>query len=124
MTNSRVDAVTVEAAGERLDAVLSPTPLQLNPRLSERVGGQVWLKREDLQVVRSYKVPHLAAGDLPVPSVAWGWLQPWLYTKARHHTRWATSIKPATAGTGRVSLPPSRPSADGLRLRRRRWELR
>jgi threonine dehydratase len=56
MTNGRVDAAVVEAAGERLAAVLSPTPIQLNPRLSERVGGQVWLKREDLQVVRSYKV--------------------------------------------------------------------
>jgi threonine dehydratase len=56
MVSSRVDAAAVEAAAERLGAVLTPTPLQLNPRLSERIGGQVWLKREDLQVVRSYKV--------------------------------------------------------------------
>ena len=56
MVSSTVDAAAVEAAGRRLAAVLSPTPLQPNPRLSERIGGQVWLKREDLQVVRSYKV--------------------------------------------------------------------
>jgi threonine dehydratase len=56
MVSNPVDAVAVEEAGRRLAAVLTPTPLQLNPRLSERVGGQVWLKREDLQVVRSYKV--------------------------------------------------------------------
>ena len=56
MVSSTVDAAAVEAARRRLAAVLSPTPLQLNPRLSERIGGQVWLKREDLQVVRSYKV--------------------------------------------------------------------
>jgi threonine dehydratase len=56
MVNSRVDAAAVEAAGRRLAAVLTPTPLQQNPRLSERIGGQVWLKREDLQIVRSYKV--------------------------------------------------------------------
>lgn len=56
MVSSMVDAAAVEAAGRRLAAVLTPTPLQPNPRLSERIGGQVWLKREDLQVVRSYKV--------------------------------------------------------------------
>jgi threonine dehydratase len=56
MVSGGVDAAAVEAAGERLGPVLSPTPLQLNPRLSERVGGPVWLKREDLQAVRSYKV--------------------------------------------------------------------
>jgi threonine dehydratase len=54
--SSAVDADAVEAAARRLDAVLDPTPLQLNPRLSERIGGQVWLKREDLQPVRSYKI--------------------------------------------------------------------
>jgi len=56
MASSPVDASVVEAAGRRLSAVLTPTPLQSNVRLSERIGGQVWLKREDLQVVRSYKV--------------------------------------------------------------------
>jgi threonine dehydratase len=56
MLSSTVDAAAVEDARRRLAAVLTPTPLQLNPRLSERIGGQVWLKREDLQTVRSYKV--------------------------------------------------------------------
>jgi threonine dehydratase len=56
MVSTSVNADAVEAAQERLSAVLSPTPLQLNPRLSARIAGQVWLKREDLQVVRSYKV--------------------------------------------------------------------
>jgi threonine dehydratase len=51
-----VDADAVDAARVRLASVLSPTPLQLNARLSERIGGSVWLKREDLQPVRSYKV--------------------------------------------------------------------
>ena len=56
MASRTVDASTVEAAGRRLATVLTPTPLQSNLRLSERIGGQVWLKREDLQPVRSYKV--------------------------------------------------------------------
>ena len=32
----------------RVYDVADETPLQRMPRLSERLGGQVWLKREDL----------------------------------------------------------------------------
>ncbi|WP_098958703.1 threonine ammonia-lyase IlvA [Pseudonocardia sp. N23] len=46
----------VDLAAERLRAVIGPSPLQLSPRLSDAVGGEVWLKREDLQPVRSYKI--------------------------------------------------------------------
>jgi threonine dehydratase len=51
-----VDAGMVEAAAGRLAGVVSTTPLERNARLSEALGAQVWLKREDLQTVRSYKV--------------------------------------------------------------------
>ena len=51
-----VDAAAVDAAAQRLSGVVPSTPLQRSERLSARVGGDVWLKREDLQVVRSYKV--------------------------------------------------------------------
>jgi threonine dehydratase len=51
-----VTADAVEAAAARLAPVLPATPLQLSHRLSDRMGGEVWLKREDLQPVRSYKV--------------------------------------------------------------------
>ncbi len=44
------------AAAERLRPVLRRIPLQFNENLSRRYDCQVWLKREDLQVVRSYKV--------------------------------------------------------------------
>jgi threonine dehydratase len=36
--------------------VVTPTPLQLSDRLSAITGARVYLKREDLQVVRSYKL--------------------------------------------------------------------
>lgn len=36
--------------------MIGPTPLQRNARLSELTGFDVWLKREDLTAVRSYKV--------------------------------------------------------------------
>ncbi len=46
----------VEAAAERLRAVGVETPLQRSDRLSDRYGASVYLKREDLQAVRSYKI--------------------------------------------------------------------
>jgi len=55
-TDLPVHAPDVEAAAERLAPVLRRTPLQLSARLSERAGVPVWLKREDLQSVRSYKL--------------------------------------------------------------------
>lgn len=51
-----IDALAVEAAAERLSGVVSRTPLQPNERLSAATGARVWLKREDLQPVRSYKI--------------------------------------------------------------------
>ena len=36
--------------------MFEPTPLQLNAHLSERFGADIWLKREDLTPVRSYKL--------------------------------------------------------------------
>ncbi|MBL0153186.1 MAG: threonine ammonia-lyase [Chitinophagaceae bacterium] len=43
-------------AAERLKKVTRKTPLQFNAALSARYHCQVYLKREDLQVVRSYKL--------------------------------------------------------------------
>ncbi len=43
-------------ASERLSGIAELTPLQQNPRLSAASGTNVWLKREDLQVGRSYKL--------------------------------------------------------------------
>ncbi len=44
------------AAAEALRAVMPPTPLQRNAHLSARFGAEIWLKREDLSPVRSYKL--------------------------------------------------------------------
>lgn len=46
----------VERIHETLARVLDPTPLQLSRYLSDLHGAEVWLKREDLSPVRSYKV--------------------------------------------------------------------
>ena len=50
---------TVEAidkAAQVLDEILEPTPFQRNANLSDIYGAEVYLKREDLQMVRSYKI--------------------------------------------------------------------
>ena len=49
-------AADVDAAAARLDRVTVRTPLEFSPRLSQRYGTTVLLKREDLQAVRSYKL--------------------------------------------------------------------
>lgn len=59
--NVQIDTATptsfdYAAAAERLKEVVTHTPLQLNINLSRRYQCNVYLKREDLQVVRSYKI--------------------------------------------------------------------
>lgn len=49
-------AADIQAAQARISAVIEPTPLQYCPRLSELHGSRIYLKREDLQDVRSYKI--------------------------------------------------------------------
>ena len=43
-------------AAKRLEGIADLTPLQLNANLSEQYQCNIFLKREDLQVVRSYKI--------------------------------------------------------------------
>src|SRR3979411_1256268 len=45
-----------ELSAERLKHVVHKTPLMLNRNLSKKYDCRVYLKREDLQVVRSYKL--------------------------------------------------------------------
>lgn len=52
----QVGLADVRAAAERLAPVGVVTPLQRSDRLSDRFGADVYLKREDLQAVRSYKI--------------------------------------------------------------------
>ncbi len=53
MTQFALEAL---AATRALRALFEPTPLQRNDHLSARYGADIWLKREDLTPVRSYKI--------------------------------------------------------------------
>ncbi|KZS85126.1 threonine ammonia-lyase [Mycobacterium persicum] len=51
-----LSAADIDSAAKRIAPVITPTPLQRSDRLSAITGATVYLKREDLQVVRSYKL--------------------------------------------------------------------
>ncbi|OBR62408.1 threonine dehydratase [Paenibacillus oryzae] len=52
----RISLEEIVQAHMHLKDVIVRTPLQYNRVLSERYNCQVWLKREDLQIVRSFKI--------------------------------------------------------------------
>ncbi|MFT5016432.1 MAG: threonine dehydratase [Limisphaerales bacterium] len=56
MSASLISVDEVMRARRRLRNVALHTPLQRSHRLSDRYGAEVYLKREDLQEVRSYKI--------------------------------------------------------------------
>ena len=51
-----VFAVNAIAATKAMRVLFEPTPLQRNDHLSVKYGADIWLKREDLSPVRSYKI--------------------------------------------------------------------
>jgi threonine dehydratase len=55
-TSTLVTVQSIQEAYERIRGVVSQTPLQHNARLSAQFGADIYLKREDLQIVRSYKI--------------------------------------------------------------------
>lgn len=56
MTDLNKLVLDINGAYETLKPVVFKTPLQFHKKLSEKYQAQVYLKREDLQVVRSYKI--------------------------------------------------------------------
>ena len=51
-----LSAADIDEAAQRISGVVLRSPLQYSERLSEATGATVYLKREDLQAVRSYKL--------------------------------------------------------------------
>ncbi len=49
-------ATSAQAAERAIRVLFEPTPLQRNDYLSDKFGADIWLKREDLTPVRSYKI--------------------------------------------------------------------
>jgi threonine dehydratase len=56
MTETRTQKLDIIAAAETLKNIVLKTPLQFHKKLSEKFKAEIYIKREDLQVVRSYKI--------------------------------------------------------------------
>lgn len=56
MVHSTQQQIDINKAAYVLKNVALKTPLQFHRKLSEKFGAEVYLKREDLQIVRSYKI--------------------------------------------------------------------
>lgn len=56
MTSELPKTKGIIQAKKNLEGIIEVTPLKLNQILSDETGAKVYLKREDLQVVRSYKI--------------------------------------------------------------------
>jgi threonine dehydratase len=55
-TDLQTQDLNINAAYETLKSVVLKTPLQFHRKLSEKFQAHIYIKREDLQVVRSYKL--------------------------------------------------------------------
>jgi threonine dehydratase len=56
VTETARQALNINAAYYTLKSVVLKTPLQFHKKLSEKFHAEIYLKREDLQIVRSYKL--------------------------------------------------------------------
>lgn len=56
MNATHAYTIDIDSAYDTLQKVVIKTPLQYHRKLSEKLGCDLYLKREDLQVVRSYKI--------------------------------------------------------------------
>ncbi len=55
-THEHMNTLNIDRAAETISPVVLKTPLQFHRKLSEKFEAEIYLKREDLQVVRSYKL--------------------------------------------------------------------
>lgn len=106
-TDLPLAAKDVEAAAERLAPVLRRTPLEYSERLSARAGVPVWLKREDLQSVRSYKLrgAHLFLDSLDRQAREAGVVA----ASAGNHAQGVAQACRALGITGRIYVPSTTP---------------
>jgi threonine dehydratase len=56
VTETKTSSLDINGAYHTLKQIVLKTPLQFHRKLSEKFSAEIYLKREDLQVVRSYKL--------------------------------------------------------------------
>src|ERR1700737_4202804 len=108
-------APEVDAAVKRISGGVRPPPLQLSERLSTATGATVYLKREDLQSVRSYKLRgaynllmQLSDEERAAGAVC---------SSARNHAQGFAHACPSMGIKGRVYVPHTTPKQKRDRIR-------
>jgi threonine dehydratase len=108
-------AAACEQAAARLAGVARRTPLEPSARLSAATGATVWLKREDLQVGRSYKLRgayNLLASLSPAERAAGA-----VCASAGNHGQGVAYACAALGVRGRVHVPRTTPRQKRERIR-------
>ncbi|MFI6869638.1 threonine ammonia-lyase IlvA [Nocardia sp. NPDC050406] len=105
----------IDAAAKRISDIIEPTPLQRIARLSAATGAEVYLKREDLTAVRSYKlrgaynlIVQLTAAERAAGVVA---------ASAGNHAQGVAFACKAMGIKGRIYVPTTTPKQKRDRIR-------
>lgn len=102
------DLDNIYLAAERLRGVVTHTPLQENVNLSDRYQATIFLKREDLQVVRSYKIrgAYNKMASLPKEALAKGVV----CASAGNHAQGLAYACRKMGVKGRIFMPTTTPA--------------
>jgi threonine dehydratase len=112
---SPLSAADIDEAAQRISGVVARTPLQFSERLSEATGATVYLKREDLQAVRSYKLrgAHNLLMQLSADEIAAGVV----CSSAGNHAQGFAMACRSMGIHGRVYIPAKTPKQKRDRIR-------
>ncbi|NNH72109.1 threonine ammonia-lyase IlvA [Nocardia uniformis] len=105
----------IDAAAKRISDIIEPTPLQWNARLSAATGADVYLKREDLTAVRSYKLR--GAYNLIVQLTTTERAAGVVAASAGNHAQGVAFACKAMGITGRIYVPTTTPKQKRDRIR-------
>ncbi|SDD99270.1 L-threonine ammonia-lyase [Paracoccus isoporae] len=97
----------VAAAETALRDLFPATPLQLNDHLSARYGAEIWLKREDLTPVRSYKLR--GAFNAMRKAIAAGSTRHFVCASAGNHAQGVAFACRHFAAQGTIFMPVTTP---------------
>ncbi|QKZ11437.1 threonine ammonia-lyase IlvA [Spirosoma sp. KUDC1026] len=102
------DLDNIYLAAERLQGVAVRTPLQENLNLSDRYNANVYIKREDLQIVRSYKIrgAYNKMASLPAEALEQGVV----CASAGNHAQGVAYACRKMAVHGTIFMPSTTPS--------------
>jgi threonine dehydratase len=112
---SPLSAADIDEAAERIAGVVARSPLQISERLSEATGATVYLKREDLQAVRSYQLrgAHNLLMQLSEDEIAAGVV----CSSAGNHAQGFAMACRSMGIHGRVYVPAKTPKQKRDRIR-------